>query len=94
MARMYRDGTYLDNNPTWHEEDSTWKAKQIKKIIESNALIPNKICEVGCGAGRFTEIMLEAGAEIVSIDLSDAVEANYQTNKKRQVLFALQRATH
>ena len=52
MAHMYRDGTYLDNNPTWHEEDSTWKARQIKKIIESNALVPNKICEVGCGAGE------------------------------------------
>jgi SAM-dependent methyltransferase len=37
-----------------------------------------KILEVGCGAGRFTELMLKAGASVFAIDLSDAVEANYQ----------------
>lgn len=52
MAQIYTDGTYLDNNSSWHEEDSPWKAKQIKKIIEKNALTPNKICEIGCGAGE------------------------------------------
>lgn len=52
MTQIYNDGTYLDNNPTWHEEDSLWKAKQVKAIIENNALSPNKICEVGCGAGE------------------------------------------
>ncbi len=34
-----------------------------------------RILEAGCGAGRFTEIVLETGAEVVSFDLSDAVEA-------------------
>jgi SAM-dependent methyltransferase len=36
-----------------------------------------KILEVGCGAGRFTELLLEAGASVFAIDLSSAVEANY-----------------
>lgn len=35
------------------------------------------VLEVGCGAGRFTEIMLEAGARVFACDLSSAVEANY-----------------
>jgi 2-polyprenyl-3-methyl-5-hydroxy-6-metoxy-1,4-benzoquinol methylase len=35
------------------------------------------ILEAGCGAGRFTEILLEAGARVVAADLSSAVEANY-----------------
>lgn len=52
MEQIYNDGTYFDNNPTWHEEDSPWKAKQIEKIIANNKLNPNKICEVGCGAGE------------------------------------------
>ncbi|MBX9896067.1 MAG: class I SAM-dependent methyltransferase [Nitrosomonas sp.] len=52
MVQMYDDGTYHENNPTWHEEDSPWKAKQIIKIIEKNRLNPQKICEVGCGAGE------------------------------------------
>lgn len=52
MTEMYNDGTYLENNPSWHEEDSAWKAKLIHQIIEKNSLNPNTICEIGCGAGR------------------------------------------
>ena len=33
--------------------------------------------EVGCGAGRFTELLLAAGASVFACDLSRAVEANY-----------------
>jgi len=51
-AQIYKDGTYFDNNPTWHVEDSPWKANQIKKIIEKNKLNPKKFCEIGCGAGE------------------------------------------
>lgn len=36
------------------------------------------VLEVGCGAGRFTEILLEAGARVFACDLSDAVDANYE----------------
>ena len=35
------------------------------------------VLEAGCGAGRFTEILLRSGAMVVATDLSDAVEANY-----------------
>jgi 2-polyprenyl-3-methyl-5-hydroxy-6-metoxy-1,4-benzoquinol methylase len=34
------------------------------------------LLEVGCGAGRFTEILVPSGAEVHSVDLSNAVEAN------------------
>jgi 2-polyprenyl-3-methyl-5-hydroxy-6-metoxy-1,4-benzoquinol methylase len=36
------------------------------------------VLECGCGAGRFTEILLRQGARVTSIDLSEAVEANQQ----------------
>lgn len=36
------------------------------------------VLEAGCGAGRFTELLLEAGARVVAVDLSTAVEANRQ----------------
>lgn len=49
---VYENGTYLDNNPTWHEEDSPWKAGQIEKILCKNHVNPSTICEVGCGAGE------------------------------------------
>ena len=38
------------------------------------------ILEAGCGAGRFTEIVLATGATVVSFDYSNAVEANYKMN--------------
>ncbi|MDD5687659.1 MAG: class I SAM-dependent methyltransferase [Elusimicrobia bacterium] len=49
---IYKKGDYLKNNPTWHIEDSPWKAGQIIKILEKNCIQPNTICEVGCGAGE------------------------------------------
>jgi SAM-dependent methyltransferase len=49
---LYKNGRYLELNPTWHVEHSPWKAKQIFKIIQRNRLYPNSICEVGCGAGE------------------------------------------
>lgn len=35
------------------------------------------VLEAGCGAGRFTEILLQSGARVVAADLSTAVEANF-----------------
>jgi 2-polyprenyl-3-methyl-5-hydroxy-6-metoxy-1,4-benzoquinol methylase len=37
-----------------------------------------QVLEVGCGAGRFTEILLATGAQITSVDMSSAVEANQE----------------
>jgi len=34
------------------------------------------ILEAGCGAGRFTEVLLKNNANVVSIDMSNAVDAN------------------
>ena len=39
-----------------------------------------KILEVGSGAGRFTEIALQTGAQVFSVDASRAVEANSNNN--------------
>jgi len=36
------------------------------------------VLEVGCGAGRFTEVLLRTGAFVTSVDLSTAVEANQE----------------
>jgi len=37
------------------------------------------VLECGCGAGRFTEVLLSQGARVTSVDLSDAVDANQET---------------
>ena len=41
-----------------------------------SSLADKTVLECGCGAGRFTEILLDIGARVTSIDLSDAVDAN------------------
>jgi SAM-dependent methyltransferase len=49
------------------------------------------VLEVGCGAGRFTEVLLATGARLTSVDLSSAVEANQENfpqNEHHRVLQA------
>lgn len=45
-----------------------------ERLFES--LAGKHVLEAGCGAGRFTEILLDSGAYVTSVDLSLAVEAN------------------
>jgi SAM-dependent methyltransferase len=40
------------------------------------SLREKRVLEAGCGAGRFTELLVKAGAFVHSIDMSTAVEAN------------------
>ncbi len=49
---IYKDGQYLELHPTWHAEDSSWKAKQILRLIDRNRLQPKSVAEIGCGAGE------------------------------------------
>ena len=49
---IYKNGTYLNENPSWHVEDSPWKARQIQKMIEKNKLQFSSVAEIGCGAGE------------------------------------------
>jgi 2-polyprenyl-3-methyl-5-hydroxy-6-metoxy-1,4-benzoquinol methylase len=46
------DSEYFKNNPTWHVEDSPWKAEQILKILSKNNIHPRSVTEIGCGAGE------------------------------------------
>lgn len=49
-----------------------------------------KVLEAGCGAGRFTEIMLAAQAIVFAVDISTAVEANFQNCKTKKDYFVVQ----
>ena len=52
LEEVYTSGEYLEKNPTWHVEESPWKARQIMRMLARNSLTPPTICEVGCGAGE------------------------------------------
>ncbi len=81
---MYQNGAYLENNPSWHVEDSPWKATQIRSILERTGLKPKTVCEIGCGAGEIlNQLHLHLGSEVsfVGYELS---EAAYRMSLSRQ----------
>ena len=63
ITKEYVDGEYFEKNPSFHAEDSPWKAQQILKGIERCALSPSSIAEVGCGAG---EILVQLAEQMPS----------------------------
>ena len=58
-----------------------WKKEELRGL---------RILEAGSGAGRFTQIMLDAGAIVYSFDLSSAVDACWRTNGPHENLCLIQ----
>jgi SAM-dependent methyltransferase len=48
------------------------------------------VLDAGCGAGRFAEVALEAGARLVALDYSNAVDACYANLRHHPQLHAVQ----
>jgi cyclopropane fatty-acyl-phospholipid synthase-like methyltransferase len=70
---IYTDGRYLARNPTWHVEDSPWKARQILRMLQRNRIEPKTIGEVGCGAGeilRQLQRQMDRSCEFCGYDIS------------------------
>jgi SAM-dependent methyltransferase len=49
-----------------------------------------RVLEAGCGAGRFTEVLLAEGAQVFAFDLSAAVKANLENCGDRAGYFVCQ----
>ncbi|AWL10329.1 Malonyl-[acyl-carrier protein] O-methyltransferase [Aquirufa nivalisilvae] len=50
---------------------------RLERLIGNLQRLRDKIVlEIGCGSGRFTEVLLKYGAKVVSVDMSTAVIAN------------------
>lgn len=47
---------------------------------DPKTLVGARVLECGSGAGRFTEVLLKAGARVCSFDYSGAVDANWANN--------------
>jgi SAM-dependent methyltransferase len=60
MEDMYLDGKYHQSNPTWHEDDAPWKARQVQGILVDNNVTFETFCEVGCGTGEILVRLSEA----------------------------------
>jgi SAM-dependent methyltransferase len=51
-AKLYSSGDYLEKNPLWHTEESSWKAENVMRMLNRHKISTKTICEVGCGAGE------------------------------------------
>ncbi len=67
-------------------EDRFWKATGWNK----DDLKGKWVLDVGCGSGRFTEIAINAGAKVVALDYSSAVEACYNNFSTHDNFYAIQ----
>ncbi len=66
MKNIYENGLYFEKNPTWHTEDSPWKAKQILHCLNRNHIRPESVCEVGCGAGEIlNQLHLQMAGDVL-----------------------------
>lgn len=73
---MYLDGTYLSANPSWHAEDSAWKARHVVEMLRRHRISPAVVCEVGCGAGEILASLRRAFPQstLIGYDISpDAI---------------------
>jgi len=74
---IYETGEYLASHPTWHAEDSQWKAQQIQHFLADNGVHPTSVVEIGCGAGEVLYSLsqkLDGVSQFVGYDISaDAI---------------------
>jgi predicted TPR repeat methyltransferase len=73
----YTAGDYLASNPSWHVEDSPWKAANVMRVLDDHGIHPRSVCEVGCGAGEILRVMRDRmpAADFVGYEVSnDAID--------------------
>lgn len=91
-SALYTTGEYLALHPTWHVEDSAWKAAQILRILQRNHLQPKKVCEIGCGAGGIlAELQASLGirCELRGYEVSPQAYALCQERANQNLQFVL-----
>lgn len=57
MEDRYNNGTYLNQNQQWHQEDSPYKAGLVMQMLRHSRQDFKTCADVGCGAGRVTSIL-------------------------------------
>jgi 2-polyprenyl-3-methyl-5-hydroxy-6-metoxy-1,4-benzoquinol methylase len=88
-AAAYRDGTYGRKHPMWHEEDASYKAKDILALLAKRRLRLETICEVGCGAGGILEVLAREfpSARCTGYDISEQALALCRPKEKANLHF-------
>jgi SAM-dependent methyltransferase len=91
MSSRYEDGQYLAANPSWHEEDSEWKAAQILRLLRrAGAASPASVAEIGCGTGGILKALLPGlppTARLAGCDISSAAIERAQRHANERLTF-------
>ena len=91
-SNIYTNGEYLENNPTWNEEDSPWKAAIIISMFKRNKITIHDLVEVGCGAGGILASLAEKNTSIKTLkgyDISPQAISLAEKRKSERVQFYL-----
>lgn len=79
----YQDGAYLAANPSWHEEDSDWKAGKIFQLLRrADEASPASVAEAGCGAGRILQSLQARFPETTTLSGYDIAPAAIERAKR------------
>lgn len=87
---IYETGEYVAKNPTYHVEDSAWKAEHIFRVIRKNNLQPRAVCEVGCGAGevlRQLQLLMNDDTQFTGYEISPQAFARCQERANDHLRF-------
>lgn len=93
-SSLYASGEYGQKNPSWHVEDSAWKAKHILRALALLPRSPHTISEIGCGAGEILrqldlQFPSEGPVEFVGYDISPQAIALARTRESQRLKFVL-----
>lgn len=69
----YTGTDHLRHHPSWHREDSAWKADQIARMLDRHGLRPTSVLDVGCGRGAVLAALaprLPGADRLVGCDVS------------------------
>lgn len=92
VTDFYTNDTYLEKNPGWHADASSWKAANILQMLDRNALSPETVCEVGSGAGeilRYLQQHLPANVEFEGYDIAPQAHELARTRENNHLHFHL-----
>ncbi|HVU11644.1 MAG TPA: class I SAM-dependent methyltransferase [Phototrophicaceae bacterium] len=85
---FYTSGAYASLHPSYHVEDSSWKAQKILQLLKKNNLPLRTITEIGCGAGEILHQLqhqLPAEIEFYGYDISPQAIALCQERENEKL---------